>query len=150
MASGSFDRAFHSSQSPAQCWTVLTDVDRLADWVDIVNDVTVHDYLKSYGATLEDRIGPFRLRADLDIAVTDARDAELIAFEATGQDRQVGSRLTIRAAMTLSPADGGTAVRFDGMYAVEGRVATVGGPMIRRKAEAILEKFIARAERELE
>jgi uncharacterized protein len=150
MASGSFDRALHSSQSPAECWAVLTNVDRLADWVEVVNDVTVHDYLKSYGATLEDRIGPFRLRADLDIAVTDARERELIAFEATGQDRQVGSRLTISAAMTLEPAAEGTTVRFKGTYAVEGRVATVGAPMIRRKADAILEKFIARAESELQ
>lgn len=149
MASASFERAFQSTRSPADCWAVLTDVDRLADWVDIVHDVTVHHHLRSYGATLEDRIGPFRLRADLDIAVTEAREDERIAFEATGQDRQVGSRLTIRAAMHLTPADHGTTVRFDGTYAVEGRVATVGAPMIRRKADGILEKFIARAEDEL-
>lgn len=150
MASGSFEHSFHSTLNPADCWAVLTDVDRLAGWVDIVSDVTVRDYLKSYGATLEDRIGPFRLRADLDISVTEARDGARIAFEATGQDRQVGSRLTIRAAMTLDPAEAGTTVRFDGTYAVEGRVATVGAPMIRRKADAVLAKFVTRAESELQ
>jgi uncharacterized protein len=150
MASGSFDRAFVSSRSPAECWTVLTDVDQLASWVDIVRDVTVHAPLASYGATLEDRVGPFSLRADLDVSVTEAEEPRRVMFEASGQDRQVGSRLHIRAGMDLERSgDVGTRVRFSGTYAVEGRVATLGAPMIHRKAAAILEKFTARAEQEL-
>lgn len=150
MASGSFERAFRSTRPATECWAVLTDVDRIAGWVDIVRDVTVHEHLKSYAATLEDRIGPFRLRADLDISVAEAVENKRIAFEAAGQDRQVGSRLSVRAAMSLEQSSDGTLVRFDGTYAVEGRVATVGGPMIHRKADALLAKFLARAEDELQ
>lgn len=145
MASGSFERAIQSGQPAASCWEVLTDVDRIAGWVDIVSDVTVKEHLKSYDATLEDRIGPFRLRADLDVAVVKAVENERISFEATGQDRQVGSRLTIRATMTLAEQPDGTAIRFNGTYAVEGRVASVGGPMIHRKADAIIESFMRHA-----
>jgi carbon monoxide dehydrogenase subunit G len=150
MASGSFERAFVSSRTPAECWTVLTDVDQLAGWVDIVRDVTTHAPLSSYGATLEDRIGPFSLRADLDVSVMEAEEPHRVMFEASGQDRQVGSRLHIRAGMELDRSnETGTHVRFSGTYAVEGRVATLGAPMIHRKAAAILDKFTARAEQEL-
>lgn len=149
MASGSFERTVRTDRSPAECWVVLTDVDRMATWVDIVRDVVTHRPLESYRATLEDRVGPFRLLADLDIDVTDVVENERISVSASGQDRQVGSRLTVRAAMALDASDEGTTVRFEGAYSVEGRVATVGAPMIRRKAEAIVEKFTTRAEREL-
>lgn len=150
MASGSFERVIRTDRTAAECWAVLTDVDRISSWVDIVRDVITHRPLESYRATLEDRVGPFRLRADLDIGVTDAIENERISFQASGQDRQVGSRLSVRAAMALAAVDGVTTVTFEGAYSVEGRVATVGAPMIRRKAEAILEKFTTRAERELQ
>lgn len=149
VVSASFDRAFESTRPPSECWAVLTDVDRIAGWVDIVRDVVTHDHLSAYSATLEDRVGPFRLRADLEVAVVDAEENARIAFEASGQDRQVGSRLSVSASMTLTPRPEGTAVSFSGTYAVEGRVATVGAPMIRRKADSILGKFLDRAEQEL-
>jgi uncharacterized protein len=129
---------------------VLTDVDQMATWVDIVHDVVTHQPLVSYSATIEDRVGPFRLRADLAVSVTDSVEARRVEFEASGRDRQVGSHLRIQAAMELEPEEGGTRVRFHGSYAVEGRVATLGAPMIHRKATAILDKFAARAERELQ
>ena len=89
-------------------------------------------------------------RADLAIDVTDVVAPDHIRFRASGQDRQVGSRLTIDARMRLERNDDETHVRFDGTYSVEGRVASMGGPMIRHKADAILEQFISRAEEELQ
>lgn len=150
MASASFERHFKSPRPAEECWQVLTDVDRMADWVAIVHQVVTHAPLKSYSATLEDRIGPFRLRADLAIDVTDAVAPDHIRFRASGQDRQVGSRLTIDARMRLERSGDETRVRFDGTYSVEGRVASMGGPMIRHKADAILAQFISRAEGELQ
>jgi uncharacterized protein len=129
---------------------VLTNVDQMATWVDIVHDVVTHQPLVSYSATIEDRVGPFRLRADLAVSVTHSVDARRVALEASGTDRQVGSHLRVQAAMELEPDDQGTSVRFHGTYAVEGRVATLGAPMIHRKATGILDKFASRAERELQ
>jgi carbon monoxide dehydrogenase subunit G len=149
VTTGSFERQFETPRPAEECWAVLTDVDRLAGWVGIVGQVITRTPLVAYGASLEDRMGPFRLRADLDIRVTEREVPAHIRFRASGQDRQVGSRLTVDAGMHLVPNAGRTIVRFDGTYSVEGRVATLGGPMIRHKADAILDQFLSRAEEEL-
>lgn len=149
MAGGSVEVTLWSSRTVVDCWAVLTDVGRIAGWVDIVRDVAVHHPLRSYTVTLEDRIGPFRLRADLDVIVTKVVEHQQISVMADGRDRQVGSHLSVSGTMGLSPDDEGTSIRFEGTYAVEGRVATVGAPMIRRKADSLVTQFVARVKEEL-
>lgn len=149
MTSGSFEREFETTRSVEDCWATLTNVDQMAEWVEIVEQVTTIRALGAYGATLEDRLGPFKLRADLDIKVTECDPLQRIRFEARGEDRHVGSRLSVSAGMQVEQQAGRTVVRIDGTYSVEGRVATLGAPMIRRKADAILAQFTSRAKQEL-
>ena len=150
MPTDTFRRRFDTPRSPQECWEVLTDVDRVASWVPIVHDVVTVAPLRRYTAVLEDRVGPFRLRADLELQVTRLEPGQSIAFRAEGQDRQVGSRLVVEALMTLTGgATDATAVDLAGSYSVEGRVATLGASVIRHKAEAIIAQFSGRAEEEL-
>jgi carbon monoxide dehydrogenase subunit G len=149
MTSGSFERHIETTRPADACWAILTDVDRMAGWVGIVGQVKTLSPLEAYEATLEDRLGPFRLRADLDVRVTESEPPRKIRFVATGEDRHVGSRLSVTAGMHVESDARKTVVRIDGTYSVEGRVATLGAPMIRRKADAILEEFTSSAQREL-
>lgn len=149
MASGSFTRQFQAARAVDECWQVLTDVDRMAGWVEILHRVVTRAPLETYEVTLEDRLGQFQLKADLNITVTEAEPPARIRFHAEGHDRQVGARLVVDAGMRIEPAAEDTLVSFDGAYSVEGRVATMGGPMIHRKADVIVEQFITRAEKEL-
>jgi carbon monoxide dehydrogenase subunit G len=121
----------------------------MAEWVDLVSNVVIHEPLARYGAMLEDRVGPFRLRADLDIVVTDHENEKRIRFRAAGEDRQVGSRLSIDAGMELDESPVGVAITFEGSYSVEGRVATLGSSMITHKADLTLGRFLDRAQTEL-
>lgn len=121
----------------------------MASWVDIVGAVEVHEPLARYTAVLEDRVGPFRLRADLEVLVTDLVDQDHIQFRAEGEDRQVGSRLVIEAGMAMAEADEGLEVTFDGQYSVEGKVATMGGGVIKHKADLVLDQFVSHAEEAL-
>src|SRR5690606_22699359 len=124
--------------SRAACWELLTDVERVAGWVDIIHDVVVHEPLSRYEAVLQDRVGPFSLQADLQVSVTDLVDKERVWFRAEGEDRQVGSRLVIEAGMSLIDQGDSLEVVFQGKYLVEGRVATMGGSMIKHKADRVL------------
>jgi uncharacterized protein len=91
---------------------------------------------------LVDRLGPFKLRANLDIVVTDVVAGEFVTFKASGEDRQVGSRLTVEATMTIEPReDAGTNVAVLGFYEVTGRVASMGSGSINKKADKILNDF---------
>jgi carbon monoxide dehydrogenase subunit G len=129
---------------------VLTDVPRLVSWVSIVDDAKELAHLERYTAVLLDRIGPFKLRADLDITVSEVEAGRHIRVQASGEDRQVASRIGIDATLDLTQSDGGaTTVSVEGTYEVVGRVATLGAGMIKQKATKILDEFFGRAGAEL-
>jgi uncharacterized protein len=145
-----FSRELAVSADADTCWAVLTDVPRLVDWVSIVDEAKEIQPLEKYTAVLMDRLGPFKLRADLDITVSEVETGRHIRVRAAGEDRQVSSRIGVDATLTLtSRGDAGTDVRVDGSYEVVGKVATLGAGMIRQKAAKILDEFFDRAAAEL-
>ena len=150
MPSMKFDRELVVSSGRDKCWDVLTDVPRLVTWVSIVTDAQEQEPLERYTAVLTDRMGPFKLRADLDITVSEVVPGERIRVRANGEDRQVSSRIGVDATLVLVDADGGgSRIAVDGSYEVIGKVATMGAGMIRTKAAKILDEFFAHAATEL-
>jgi carbon monoxide dehydrogenase subunit G len=142
-----FRRELTVLASPEQSWKTLTDVPLLVSWVSIVENASEIEPLGRYTAVLMDRLGPFKLRADLDIVVTNLEPGRSITFRAAGEDRQVGSRLVIEATMEIEPGAGeGSLARFTGAYEVTGRVASMGSGTINKKADKIMAEFFAAAE----
>src|SRR5699024_8361495 len=90
---------------------------------------------------LMDRIGPFRLRADLDILLTNVVDKTSLMVLASGEDRQVASRISVEANLRLRPEAAGAEVSVDGHYEVSGKVATMGAGTINKKATKIIDEF---------
>ena len=147
MPRSEFRRELTVLASPEESWKSLTDVPLLVSWVGIVEDATELEPLGRYTAVLMDRLGPFKLRADLDIVVTDVAPGRSISFRAEGEDRQVGSRLVIQATMDIEPREPeGSTARFQGFYEVTGRVASMGSGTINKKADKIMGEFFAAAE----
>ncbi len=150
MASESFERTSTVQADPTKCWEVVTDVPRLVEWVSVLEDAHEVAPLASYTAVLADRLGPFKLTADLAITVSEVVPGKHIRVQATGEDHQVKSRIGIDAVLTLAPAGGGgTAVTATGSYEVIGKVATMGAGMIRQKATKILDQFFGHLTDEL-
>jgi uncharacterized protein len=144
-----FDRSQMVAADQQQCWKVYTDVPRLVSWVSVLDDAKEIAYLESYTAVLADRLGPFKLKADLDITVSEVVPGEHIRVRAEGEDRQVASRIKIDAVLTMDPQDSGTFVRAKGSYEVVGKVATMGAGMIVKKANKILDEFFGHSVEEL-
>lgn len=151
MTTGTIERTIDVPMTPADVWARVTDVREVASWVSILEQVTERERLASYDAVLQDRVGPFRLRADLAIKVTEATEPSRIAIQAAGEDRQVRSRIAVDAALELQSSEtgGGTDVHLVGSYEVTGRVATLGASTINAKARKLVDEFCSRAEREL-
>jgi carbon monoxide dehydrogenase subunit G len=123
-------------------WATLTDVPLLVAWVSVVEQAAVITPLEKYSAVLMDRLGPFKLRADLDITLSDVQMGRHVAMRAEGEDRQVGSRVVVLAQLDIDAApSGGCLVRAIGTYEVTGRVASMGAGTIRKKADKILDEF---------
>jgi carbon monoxide dehydrogenase subunit G len=150
MALEKFTRTIDVSVSADRAWQVLTNVEELTSWVGIVHSATELERLKSYTAVLEDRVGPFHLRADLSISVDVLEEGSAIHVEASGQDRAVNSKISILGDLRLTelPA-GGCQLTVTGSYQVTGRVASMGGGIVRRKGDLAVEQFFSGAIRAL-
>lgn len=149
MPSSDFEGSLNVEHSPGECWGVLTDVQRIANWVSVVGEVTEHEHLSRYAAVLEDQFGPFKLKADLDIEVTELDEGKSISFRAKGQDRQVGTTIIVDGSLGLERADSGTTINVKGRWNVIGTVATMGSGTIKKKADVIMNEFFAAASAEL-
>lgn len=150
MASDTFQREQQVKADVTESWTVLTDVERLAAWVSVLHEVEEIAPLEHYKAVLQSRVGPLKLRANLDVNVEVLDPGTHVRIRATGRDAQVNSAITIEAALRLEERDGGTLVTTEGSYQVTGRVASMGGGIIRKKAAEVLEEFFSNAQRTLD
>lgn len=144
-----FSKDMRIAAPAAAVWAALLDVQRVASWLSIVSDVREVERLRRYTAVLEDRVGPFALRADLTVGVEPDDAARRLKVTAAGEDRQVASRIS--AALDVSVAEEGTAtlLAVRGRYEIAGRMATLGAGAIRKKGEKVLDEFFANAAREL-
>ena len=79
MAYQSFDRSVRGGLPPPKVWETLLDVHRVASWVSVLGELDELEPLRRYRAVLADRLGPFRLKADLDIEIDDLLENERIA-----------------------------------------------------------------------
>jgi carbon monoxide dehydrogenase subunit G len=125
----------------------VNDVRRVASWVSIVREVRDIDPPRRYATLLEDRLGPFAMRADLDITVE--REGRQMRVTASGEDRQVASRISATIELAVAPDGTGTSLAVTGRYEVIGKVATLGAGAIRKKGDKILQEFFDSAAMEL-
>lgn len=149
MPASSFQRQLAVTAPPERCWEVLTDVPQLVEWVSIVDQARELTHLERYTAVLMDRLGPFKLRAGLDIRVSEVNEPRALRVRAVGEDRQVSSRIGVDLGLTIVGEPARTVVVLDGSYEVVGRVATLGAGIIRTKAEKIIDEFVAAASQSL-
>lgn len=141
MAEFVFDETVSVSGSPDAVWQLITDVPRLVGWIGVVHEAREIDPLSRYSAVIQDKVGMFKLRADLDIRMTEVDTGKRIVAHAEGQDRQIGSRIAIDAEVLLDPAPSATSVRVSGKYAITGNAATLGSSAIKRKGDKVINEF---------
>ena len=144
-----FTKTIQLTSAPATVWGAMLDVRRVASWLSIVRDVTDVDPPRRYTALLEDRLGPFAMRADLEVTVEADPDRRRMRVAAAGEDRQIASRISATIDLGLSPRGEGTEVTVTGRYEITGRIATLGSGPIRKKGDKVLEEFFANLGREL-
>ena len=143
-----FARTIRLDASPDTVWKAVNDVRRVASWLSIVREVRDVEPPRRYAALLEDRVGPFAMRADLELSV-ETSDGRRMRVTAAGEDRQVASRIAATIELAVQPDGSGTSLEAKGRYEVTGRVATLGADAIRKKGDHILEEFFASASKEL-
>jgi carbon monoxide dehydrogenase subunit G len=122
-------------------WDVLMDVPTVGRCVPGVDRVEALDG-NAYAGALKVQVGPIRLSLDGTITVEEQdREAWRARMRAEARDRRLGGGIRARLSLTLVPVESGTRVRIDTDLAVLGRIGEFGQPVIRKKADTLLEEF---------
>jgi uncharacterized protein len=122
-------------------WSFLMDVPRVARCVPGVEHVEALDD-RSYTGRLGVRIGPIRLSLEGTVAVEEQDpDAWRARMRADAHDRRLGGGIRARLSLTLTPAADGTRLHIETDLAVLGKIGEFGQPVIRKKADGLLEDF---------
>lgn len=144
----------HSVTVPApreRLWELLMDVPRVAKCVPGVEAVEALGDDK-YRGTLRVSVGPIKLSLQGDIAITEADPAAgRASMRADAADRRAGG--AVKAIMNMSiaeAADGsGTDLKVETDAQVMGRIGEFGQPIIRRKADQIMQEFAQNLRKEI-
>ena len=105
--------------------------------------------MRKYTTVLEDRVGPFAMRADLSIDVIANPGAKMLKVSGSGEDRQIASRISAMLDISVVPQDAKSDVVVKGRYEITGRIATLGAGAIRKKGDKVLEDFFSNLARQL-
>jgi len=122
-------------------WDFLWDVPRLAACIPGARDVHAIEERKRYAAVVADKVGPFKVQFPLEIEVLEARAPERLRARAHGRDAAVDGLVKVDLDLTVTPADGGTALRVAADISVLGKLGTLGHSVIVRKATDIVGRF---------
>jgi carbon monoxide dehydrogenase subunit G len=122
-------------------WDLLMDVPRVGRCVPGVETIEAVDD-RVYRGRLGIRIGPIRLSLDGTMAVEEQdRSVWRARMRADANDRRLGGGIRARMSLTLAPAEGGTRLQIDTDLAVLGKIGEFGQPVIKKKADSLLEEF---------
>jgi carbon monoxide dehydrogenase subunit G len=127
----------------SRLWDLLMDVPQVGRCVPGVESVQATDG-GVYRGALKVQVGPIRLALEGTITVEERdRDAWRARMRAEASDRRLGGGIRARMSVTLAPAETGTCMRIDTDLVILGRIGEFGQPIIRKKADALLEEFAA-------
>ena len=134
------DRFTVQADSPT-VWALFWDLPRIAGLLPGCEGVDAIDETH-YRAHIVQRVGPFKVTMDLDLEVLESEVEKRVVLTGGGHDR-LGNRLSLsRLALELAPADGGgTDVSYSMDFNLYGRMATLGGSVVKRKAEEMRVAF---------
>ncbi len=125
----------------ATVWGLFWDLPRIAGLLPGCESVEAIDE-RHYRARVAQKVGPFKVSMDVDIEVLESEVGKRVVVSGGGHDR-LGNRLSLnRIALELAPADGGaTEISYSMDFNLYGRMATLGGSVVKRKAEEMRVEF---------
>lgn len=128
--------------SPTQLWSTLLDVPRISGCIPGCENVEEIERLATYKATVKQKIGPFKVEVPADIVVESMTEPSHVRTRATGRDKLTGTRLAVVLDVTVTPEGSGSSTfAVDAKVDVQGRLATMGLGVIKRRVDQNFEEF---------
>ncbi|WP_245303764.1 CoxG family protein [Pseudorhodoplanes sinuspersici] len=138
--------------APADVWNTLTEVARVSQCIPGCEDVEEIERLSSYKAIMKQKIGPFKIEVPADIIVESLTEPSHVRTRASGRDKFTGTRLAVVLDVRLMPQEegGGSTLDLQAEVDVQGRLASLGFGIIKRRADQNFEEFEQRLKTMLE
>ena len=128
--------------SRAVVWDFLWDISKVAACIPGCQTAETLEPYAHYKATVQEKVGPFRLNVPLDIDILERLGPERLVAQARGQDSMTRGHVKVDLALALREVDGySTALQVQADVAVLGKLGTLGHSVIVRKGEAMVEQF---------
>src|SRR5574341_713324 len=123
-------------------WNFLMDVPRVSKCLPGVEAVEPLEG-DTYQGVFRVRLGPISLRLEGNVTIEEqSREAWRAALRADATDRKLGGGMRARARMSLAPAaDGATTLTVETDLTFLGKIGEFGQPVIKKKADALLQDF---------
>ena len=146
-----FEKQVAIQASRTVVWDCLWDITRLASCVPgCQTAATVEPYVH-YQATVQETVGPFRVKVPLDIDILERQSPARLRARAHGRDGVVQSHVKVELALTLTEVDPQhTALQVQADVVVLGKLGTLGHSVIVRKGEDIVAQFATALQAELQ
>lgn len=124
-------------------WELLMDLPRVSRCIPGVEKIEpLGD--SGYQGVLKIQVGPIRLTLQGVITIEERdRDAWRASMRAEANDRRAGGGIRARMTMRLSPAEGGTELLVETDLSILGKIGEFGQPIIKKKADGIIQEFAA-------
>jgi carbon monoxide dehydrogenase subunit G len=145
-----FEQKAQIPASPDKVWAFLMDVPKVASCVPGVEEVEDLGDDKYRGA-LKIRVGPIGLTLKGDIAITSKDEAAgLATMRAEAADKRVGGSVRALLDMTLTETSpGNTELNIVTDAQLMGKIGEFGQPIIRKKADQIMQEFATNLQKAL-
>ena len=122
-------------------WDFLMDLPAVGRCIPGVDTVEALDG-NAYRGGLRVQVGPIRIALEGTITVEEQdRSAWRARMRAEASDRRLGGGIRARMSLLLAPVDDGTRVQIDTDLGVLGKIGEFGQPVIKKKADSLLEEF---------
>ncbi|MBI2318120.1 MAG: hypothetical protein HYY28_14250 [Betaproteobacteria bacterium] len=134
----------------AVLWNFLMDVPRVSQCLPGVQDVKAQG-ANVYEGTMKMRVGPVNLNLHGRIHI-EARDPEAgrATMSAEADDKKILGGIRSRMSMVLSPeSTQGTVFNVETDVTILGKLGEFGQPIVRKKADAIMQEFAENVRRQL-
>jgi len=132
-------------------WDCLWNIARLASCVPGCQTVATVEPYVHYQATVQEKVGPFRVKVPLDIDILERKGPERLRARAHGWDSVVQSRVKVELALALTEVDPQhTALHVQADVVILGKLGTLGHSVIVRKGEAIVDQFATALQAEIQ
>jgi carbon monoxide dehydrogenase subunit G len=129
-------------QPADRIWVLVRDPAKVAGCIPNVRGFHARGGELSFEATIEDRLGPFKIEVPVTIDVVEDGSVRRMTAHIAGNDRRGQARVRGDVAATVEPTDTGGRVDLTSNIEVLGRLAALGAVPMRRRADQIFDIFV--------